>query len=143
MWSLGFGFCTSLGCIGLYFLWTCPFELKTSIESRVRTFHVLLLFKFKTWFNFFYSRKSCRNVNKASSGAWTFAVLFQRYKRAAKGDFWFGNQWRLGSWFNFKCITIIVTSFMWNLSHWGSMLNYDYAFWKLFVIIMKSYAWLL
>ena len=47
-----------------------------------------------------------------------------------KAIFGFGNQWRLGIWFNFKCIINIVASFMWNPSHWGSVLNYDYAFWN-------------
>ena len=60
-----------------------------------------------------------------------------------KAIFDFGNQWRLGSWFNFMFIIIIVAPFMLNPSHWGLILNYDYAFLKLFVIIMKSYAWLL
>ena len=52
------------------------------------------------------------------------------------------NQRRLGSWFNFKFIIIILVFFVWNPSHWGSVLNYDYIL-KLIVIIMKSSVWLL
>ena len=62
--------------------------------------------------------------------------------RQPKAVFGLENQWRLENWFNFKCIIIIIAFFLWNPSHWGSVLNYDYVL-KLIMIIMKSHAWLL
>ena len=131
--------CTSLGCIGLYFCKRAYLSIKR-VSSRWSE-------RFASCFCLSSKLDSISFILVLSAGTLTMQVRTlnpsppSRYKRVV------GNKiqaLRLNDILCDFCLStrLISISLIWNPSHWGSVLNYDYVL-KLIVIIMKLSAWLL
>ena len=101
----------------------------------------MLLFKFETWFDFFYSRNRAGTSTKQVRAHGHSPSFTKGISGQLKAIFNLENQWRLRSWINFKCIIIIIAFFVWNPSRWGSVLKYDYVL-KLIIIVVELFVWL-